>query len=137
MSRTASVLIVDALACVARELPQAHARMRSALGLRTVALTIGDELVHVALDDDAHPEPAITVRTSITTLTDVLQGDRELLDAVLAGDLDVIGEPNDLVAAADAMRWFLEGALRCLSIEPLADELFALREGGMGCHNRN
>ena len=137
MNRSPSVLIVDALACVAREMPQAHARMRAALGLRCVALSIGGDLVHVALDDNADARPAITVRTSVTTLTDVLHGDCELLDAVLAGDLEVTGGPDDLVAAADAMRWFLEGALRCLSIEPLAEELFALREGGMGCHIRH
>lgn len=137
MTRTPVAVIVDALGCVAREMPQAHARMRAALGLRTVALSIGTETMHVALDDNAATEPAVTVRTSVTTLTDVLHGDRELFDAVLACDLDVVGDPDDLVAAADAMRWFLEGALRCLSIEPLADELFALREGGMGCHHRS
>lgn len=127
MTRTPARVVVEALACVAREAPQAHARMCAALGARTLALAIGGEVVHLALDDAAVGPPAIRMSASPAALRDIVLGDVELVDALGDGRVDVIGDAADLIAASDAMMWFLQGAVRCLSIEPLADELFAQR----------
>ena len=127
MIRTAAVIIADALACVAREVPDAHARMCAAFGTRTVALTIGSEIMHLALEGEELTTAAVSVRASVDVLCRILEGETAILDAVLAGDLVVAGGPNDLIATSAAATWFLEGAVRCLSTPPLSAELFSLR----------
>lgn len=126
MRRSASSLITEAIACVMREAPDAHAQMRTALGQRQVELVIDNEVFRVEFDR-AETSPAVTVTTSIDTLCDALTGEIDVLDAILALHLEIVGEPGALVAASEAMRWFLQGAMRCVSIQPLADEFFALR----------
>jgi hypothetical protein len=126
MRRSSTSLIAEAIACVAREVPRAHARMRTALGGRRVELVIGSEALLVELEP-AEPRPAITVRTSLDTLCAVLAGELDVLDAILALRLEIVGDPDALAAAGEALTWFLQGAMRCISIEPLAGQLFALR----------
>ncbi|MEO8699589.1 MAG: hypothetical protein ABI867_06070 [Kofleriaceae bacterium] len=129
MTRAPAELETEALARVARECPPAHARMHAALGTRSVELALGADIVHVTLDAAALAVPVVHVRASINTLCAVLIGELDVLEAVLSRRLDITGSPDDLAAAGDAMTWFLQGAVRCLSIKPLADELFALRTG--------
>lgn len=131
MPHTACSLIRDAIDCVAREAPAAHARMRTALGPRAIELALGDGTLQIRLDDAASSPPTIAARTSVDTLCALLAGELDLLEGVESLRLDVIGDADDLIAAGEAMTWFLQGAVRCLSIEPLADQLFALRNRGV------
>jgi hypothetical protein len=130
MTRSVSALVSDALACIARECPEAYARMRDALGPRRIVLAIGGEVVPVELSAAASPR-AIAVHTSVDALCAVLAGELPVLDAVLARRLDALADPDDLIAASEAMTWFLHGAATCPSIEPLTQQLFALRTGGV------
>ena len=129
---TASSHVMAALACVSREVPEARARMDARLGGRRVALILDGETTHVSLTGGVDGEPDVVVRTTVDTLYRVLRGDDDLLDAILADRVSITGAPDALIAASEAMTWFLEGAVRCLSIVPIADALFASRSGGAG-----
>ena len=131
MTRSACSLIREAIDCVAREAPAAHARMRAALGPRAIELALDDETLQIGLDDAASSPPVIAARTSVDTLCALLAGELDLFEAVVSLRLDVTGDADDLIAAGEAMTWFLQGAVRCLSIDLLADQLFALRKRGV------
>ena len=118
-----------ALACVSREVPDAGARMTARLGNRRVALILDGEVTHVSLTGDVDGEPEVVVRTTVDTLHRVLRGEDDLLEAILADRVTIIGAPDALIAASEAMTWFLEGAVRCLSIVPIAEALFSSRSG--------
>jgi hypothetical protein len=121
--------IVDALACVAREVPAARVRMDMEFGARVVALVLDGEVTHLSLHGDVGDEPEIVVRTTIEALRRVLHGEEDVLDAIIADRLEIVGAPDDLIAAGDAMAWFLQGAVRCLSITPIAEALFSHQTG--------
>ena len=131
MTRSACSLIREAIDCVAREAPAAHARMRAALGPRAIEVALDDGTLQIGFDDNASSPPVIAARTSVDTLCALLAGELDLLEAVESLRLDVTGDAHDLIAAGEAMTWFLQGAVRCLSIEPLADQLFASRKRGV------
>ena len=131
MTRAACSLITEAIDCVAREAPAAHARMRAALGPRAIELALDDETLRLAFDETASSTPVIAAGTSVDTLCALLAGELDLLEAVESRHLDVTGDAHDLIAASEAMTWFLQGAVRCPSIEPLSDQLFALRKRGV------
>jgi hypothetical protein len=42
--------------------------------------------------------------------------------------LDVMAGPDDVAAAAAAMTYFVQGAMRCVSMRPLIDRLEGLRK---------
>lgn len=128
MTRSASSLIREAIDCVAREAPMAHARMRAALGQRAIELVLDDGTLRIGFDDDASISPVITACASVDTLCALLAGELDLIEALVSLRLEVTGDAHDLTAAGEAMTWFLQGAVRCLSIEPLTDQLFALRK---------
>jgi hypothetical protein len=121
-----AALVDDALACVAAEHADAYARMRTALAGRCIEAKVDHELVTVALESS--PGPTVRVRTSVDAVCAVLLGECEIMDAVLADRLDVVGAPDDLVALADALIWFVEGAMRCVSIGRLVERLLELRK---------
>ena len=131
MTRSACSLITEAIDCIAREAPAAHARMRAALGARAIELALDDGTLRLAFDETASSAPVIAAGTSVDTLCALLAGELDLLEAVESLRLDVTGDAHDLIAAGEAMTWFLQGAVRCLTIEPLADQLFELRKGSV------
>jgi hypothetical protein len=123
---TIAALVDDVLACVATEHASAHARMRVALGGRRIDARVADEVVTVALDTVV--TGSVRIRTDVDTLCAVLLGECEVVDAVLADRLEVIGAPDDLVAVADTLICFVEGALRCVSISRHVERLLELRK---------
>jgi hypothetical protein len=70
----------------------------------------------------------ISVETDVDTLCALVLGEQDVLDAVLAGRLDVVASPDDVIAASAALTWFVQGALRCVSSQALLDRLVALRK---------
>ncbi len=121
-----AALVEDAIACLAAEHAFAYTRMRSALAGRSIEARVDDERVTVALESS--PGPTVRVRTDIDTVCAVLLGECEVMDAVLADRFEVLGAPDDLVALADALIWFVEGAMRCVSIGELVERLLELRK---------
>lgn len=118
-------LVDDALACLAAEHPEAHRRMRASLGGRRVEARVGDELVTFGSEDAART--AVQVRASVKTLSAVLLGEADLVEEVRSYRLEVMGASGDLVALGEAMNWFIEGAMRCVSIQGIVDRLMAMR----------
>jgi hypothetical protein len=131
MTGEVAELVQDAIACVASEHPPAYAAMEQALGARRLELEIGRE--HFMLDLGPTPLRAsvVSIATDVATLCALVEGELGILDAVLAGRLDVLGGPDDVVAAAAAMHMFLQGALRCMSMQPLLDRLLGLQKEEM------
>ena len=119
-----AALVEDTLACLAAEHAEAHARFVTSLGPRRIAARVNAEDLEITFGITTR---TIHVATDIATLCDVLHGKVEMLDAVIGGRLDIIGEPSDLVALSDAMHWFVQGVLRCVSTPKLLDRLIALR----------
>lgn len=128
MTGPIAALVADALACVAREHPPAYAELKRAIGDRCFELAIDDEHFLVALDGELGGA-VLSVATDLDTLGAVIHGELDVLDAVLAGRLDVVAGPDDLVAAADGLTRFVQGAVRCVSMEALLERLDELRKG--------
>ncbi len=123
-------LVDDVLDCVALECPEAYLAMQRALGDRRFGLAFADESFALALAADASsPEPSIAIRTTARTLHDILIGERDPLDAILADELTVHAGADDLVAAAEAGLFFVKGAARCTSLDPMLRRLKDLAEG--------
>lgn len=123
-------LVADVLACLAREHPAANARVRGSLARVRVEAIVDGERVMIAPDDAANAANAapVGVRTSVETLCRVLLGEADALDEIVADRLELVGAPGDLVSVADAMVAFVEGAMRCVSIETYVDRLMCIRE---------
>jgi hypothetical protein len=123
-----AALVADALACVAAEHAPAHAGLVGALGARRVELLVAGERIAIALGAAPPAGAPVVIRTSIATLAALVEGERGLLAAILADELEVIGAPDDLVAVGEAMGQFLAGALRCPAMPVLRGRLAALTE---------
>ena len=128
-------LVDDVLDCVALECPEAYLAMQRALGERRLDLGFAHESFALALAPALAPPPgssseqAIAIRTTARTLHDILIGERDPLDAILADELTVHAGVDDLVAAAEAGLFFVKGAARCTSLEPMLRRLKDLAEG--------
>jgi len=122
-----ATLVEDALACLATEHPPAYAAMTAALGSRRFDLQISDEafMLDVGTSLDA---TVIEIATDLTTLAAVIDGELGMLDAILADRVEIYASPDDLIAVAEAMKHFMQGALRCVSMVAVLDRLVALRK---------
>lgn len=126
-----AALIQDAVDCVAVEVPHAHRELVEALGDRRFEILVDDE--HFMFDVRELPDDArvISVETDADTLCAIVLGELGAVDAVLTDRLRVIASADDVVAVSEAMRAFLQGALRCVSMRMLLDRLVALRKERM------
>lgn len=131
MSGPIATLVADAVACVAAEHPAAYAAMERALGVRRFDLEIDDEQFMLDLGIPALHGSVISVTTDLATLYALVHGELALLDAALAGRLDVRASADDLVAVHEALKQFVQGAMRCVSMPQYLDRLAALRKERM------
>lgn len=134
-------LVRDGLACVAREHPPACALAREALGGHIVHVSAGAErfVVELALAgaetcvrtprDEAI---AIHATCDAAALHALIVGELDLVDALLADRLELVGDAADLERAAAAATALLKGAVRCVSIDPLLARLERLRKDTHG-----
>jgi hypothetical protein len=122
-----ATLFEDALACLATEHPPAYAAMTAALGARRFDLQVDDEafMLDVGTSLDA---AVIEIATDLATLAAVIDGELGMLDAILADQIEIYASPDDLIAVAEAMKHFMQGALRCVSMPAVLDRLTALRK---------
>lgn len=128
MSGPIAALVEDAVACMTREVPHAYQLMAQALGARRFELAIDDEHFMLDLGATALRGAVVSIATDVETLHDLVHGQLDLLDAIVVGRLDVMAGPDDVAAAAAAMTYFVQGAMRCVSMRPLLDRLEGLRK---------
>jgi hypothetical protein len=128
MSGPISALVEEAFACMTHEAPVAYELMAQALGARRFELAIDDEHFMLDLGPTALRGAVVSIATDIETLHDLVHGQLDLLDAIVIGRLDVMAGPDDVAAAAAAMTYFVQGAMRCVSMRPLIDRLEGLRK---------
>lgn len=122
-----ATLVEDALACLATEHPPAYAAMTSALGARRFDLEISDEAFMLDVGTSLEAS-TISIVTDLATLEAVLDGELAMLDAILADRVEIYASADDLVALAEAMKHFMQGALRCVSMRAVLDRLTVLRK---------
>lgn len=131
MSGEVRALVDDVLGCVALECPGAYVAMQRALGDRRFDLAFTHESFSFAAGGAAQgtsAAPSIAIRTTTRTLYGILTGERDPLDAILADELTVHADADDLVAAAEAGLFFVKGAARCTSLDPMLTRLKDLAE---------
>lgn len=121
-------LVRDALACVAAECPAASREMRAALGDRVVHLDVSTEAFAVALTEEPAAHASISVRTTAAVLHRIFEGDRDPLEAILDDEVVVRGAAADLEALSRAALFFVKGAVRCRSMDPLLNRLKELSD---------
>lgn len=126
MTGPIATLVQDALRCVEAEHPASYGELTAALGPRRLDLEIDDEHFMIAFASELHG-PVVSISTSLATISAVLHAEIDLLEAILGGDIDAIGSPDDLVATTTALRRFVQGAVRCMSMTALVDRLETLR----------
>lgn len=131
--RTLDGFVRRSLAILEHEHPAGYRRLHAALGRRRVELGLdGDPFVlavagaRIRLEPAASERACAAVELGRATVVSILDGEVELLDAVLADHLHVRGSIAELGELWDATRLYLHGLIRCPSIPPLLD---ALRDG--------
>lgn len=129
MTESMHTLVDEALACVAAECPAAYLAMQSALGGRRIGLRFGRESFDVALASQGRPSDShetIAIQTTAQVVYDVLAGERDPLDAILADDIVLHGAADDLVTLGEAALFFVKGAVRCTSTQSLLSRLHGI-----------
>lgn len=118
-----AALFDEVVACLAAEHAEAHARMHEALGDVEVEGVVAGEDVRFGKGGGRR----VTVATDLETLCAVLLGEVELLAALDADRIVARGDAEDLARLDDALRWFLEGAVRCVTMNVHVDRLLTMR----------
>jgi hypothetical protein len=140
MNDSVEALVDDALQCILQECPAAYRAMAIALGPRRVDLDVDGESLELLFvpeatdetlqrqltelgDEPSATSAAIKIQTSAASIHQILIGDRDALDAILADDIEVVASPEDLIRASEAGMLFVKGAVRCQSMPPLLSRL--------------
>jgi len=125
-------IVDDALECVAVECPDAYRAMQETLGGRRIELAFEGESFTLTLADTeaiTASERSVRIRTTARIVHDILMGELEPIQAILADALMVHAHADDLVAAAEAGLFFAKGAARCTSMDSMMMRLRALVAG--------
>jgi hypothetical protein len=130
-------LLGESFAVLAAELPAAHARMCARLAGRRVDLRVDGERFVAAFDGGqasvracaADEEPAADVRvvTGRGAILAVIDAERSLAEAVIAGEVHVVGDLDRLVEAHLALVAYVHGAVRCPSFPALLGRFRAMK----------
>ncbi|HEX4352052.1 MAG TPA: hypothetical protein VHZ95_04040 [Polyangiales bacterium] len=121
---TSSSRIMEALAEVAREVPEAHTRMTACLVGREIVLEFDGEITHFSPSTEDHRRSVVHVISTLDAIGRVLRGEDNVIAALVEERLRIVAAPDDLIAAGDALTWFLQGAVRSVAVAPIADDLF-------------
>ncbi|WP_437899293.1 sterol-binding-like protein [Sorangium sp. So ce124] len=134
-----AALLDESLATLARELPEAHARMCARLAGRTVRIEVDGEIFaavfegaaarvrRLGAEDDAGADASITA--SRRAIRDVLEARRSLADAVLADEVEAVAPIDSLVEVLSGLSTYVHGAVRCPSFPRLLERFQALLAG--------
>lgn len=125
------IFLSRSLRVLASEADQAYRAVALRLGGRRVAIVVDGERLSVAstlgrLSVERSFAPVVAeARASRTVLKQLLDGDRELTDAICADEVALQGELEDLVAFYEALLLYFLGAVRCPSFPDLLREFMA------------
>ncbi len=125
MTGPVGTLASEALACLMRECPRAHGAMRTAISDRRVRLEIGRDTFDLVAGAVAapHGEASLLIRSDAATVSELVHGELDLVDALVTDRVHVRGDIDAVLAASTAMTAFLAGALRCDSMPALLQRL--------------
>jgi hypothetical protein len=124
-------LLGESLVVLAREHPEAYARMCERLAKLTVVMEVDEErflaqffsrLVWVR-GAAASERRDVTVQTQRRTIIDVLDNRQALTAAVLADAVRVIGPLEALLRLQEGLLLYVQGAVRCPGFIPLLRRL--------------
>jgi hypothetical protein len=126
-------LLAESLVVLAREQPEAYARMCERLAGLSVLLEVEAERFVAAFSHRrawvAPPEggEAARVTSRRRTVLDVLDDRQSLTEAVLTDAVEVVGPLDTLLRLQEGLLVYVQGAVRCPGFAPL---LRRLREAG-------
>lgn len=124
-----AALLAESFEVLAREQPQASARMCAALDGLAVALRVDDACftagfsTHGARVRATTGGEAVRVTTRGSTLLDILDDHQSLSEAVLADAVEVLGPLDTLVRLQEGLLLYVRGAVRCPGFAPLLRRL--------------
>jgi hypothetical protein len=127
-----AALLADSFQVLAREQPEAYARMCALLEGLSVAVWVDEERFAADFSSRGASVRALTgheparVSTHGRTLLEVLDARRSLTEAVLADAVRVVGPLDTLLRLHEGLLLYLRGAVRCPGF---ASVLRRLREG--------
>lgn len=125
-------LLGESFKVLAREQPALHARLCAELAGRTVELCMGAERFTVGFGASGARLGGVggTVDARVTvaprTVEDVLDARRALVDAVLAGEVEVVGSMEALAVLHAGLVTYGHGAVRCPSFPELLERFRAI-----------
>ncbi|MDC0683647.1 sterol-binding-like protein [Sorangium atrum] len=134
-----AALLDESFATLARELPEAYARMCARFAGKTVRIEVdGERFVaafesaaarvrRVGTEDDVGADASIT--TSRRAIRDVLEARRSLSDAVLADEVEAVAPLDSLVEVLAGLSMYVHGAVRCPSFPRLLERFQGLLAG--------
>lgn len=123
-------LFRDAIACVRRDVPEAHVRFVAELGAIAAAMSIGTEtfgLRHGRIVA-APGQTAVTLATDLATLRSLVDGRVALTAAVAERSLTIIGSPRTIAAIDRSLRLLLHGIVRSPAAPALMRRLHDLAQ---------
>jgi hypothetical protein len=113
--------------------PVGAATLRGVAGRRSARIGLDAEWVAVRFDEHGAlrlrtvdgPGAGPWGRSSRSTVVDVLAARVEVRDAVLAGDVEIVGSVAEVAAMVAIIEIVLDAAMRAPALQALADELVA------------
>jgi hypothetical protein len=110
--------LADSLEALQVEVPAAYRAMCRAFASSELLLHIDGAGIALAFSEEGHQFPAssrhacIEIRTSEATLLAILDGELQLLNALLSEDLLVLASVEDLLRCEEGFLNYLRGAVR-------------------------
>jgi hypothetical protein len=123
------------LSLLRREIPWVYARMCGELEPREVLIWVDDLATSVLCEAaevrilDAPQAPDVELRTTSAEILDLIDAERTLVEAILAGRITLRGRVDDLIAFHDGLVTYLHGAVRSPSFPPLLASFRRARAG--------
>ncbi|TDL05889.1 SCP-2 sterol transfer family protein [Mycolicibacterium obuense] len=129
MAEPVSSLLRRSIGHLATEVPASHRALLDALGPLVVALDVDDEHFSLAGGDELtvgeETSAHVCIRTTRTTILDVIEANVGLADAIEQGAVDVRGDLDDVVRAHDTLLAFVHATVRDPGQAGLLDALQA------------
>jgi hypothetical protein len=116
------------LSLLEREAPTAHRAVVTALGDRSVNVQVDDETLALfavrtrLVTAPPLERPTTSAKTSRRALSRLLRGELDLTEAILADDVALFGNVEDLTRLYDALLCYFRGAVRSPGFPRLLDE---------------
>lgn len=124
-----ATLLAESFEVLAREQPEAYARMCVRLEGLAVAIRVDDACFTAEFSSSRARVRAglgletVRVTTRGSALLDILDDRQSLSEAVLADALEVVGPLETLLRLQDGLLFYLRGAVRCPGFLPLLRRL--------------